>query len=113
MYSPEEIVETYEMLSLQHLNIRTITVGINLLDCLDRDLDKVKSRIYSKVVDTALKLSKAVKEVEAKYGVEIVNRRVAVTPIAILLEPFAGEKKVAKIGLGLAEVLDKASEDAE
>jgi len=111
MYSPEEIVETYEMLSLQHLNIRTITVGINLLGCLDKDLDKVKHSIYSKVVNTALKLNEAVKDVEAKYGVEIVNRRVAVTPIAILLEPFAGEKKAAKIGLELAEVLDKAADE--
>ena len=111
MYTPEEIVETYEMLSLQHLNIRTITAGINLLGCLDRDLNIVKRRIYTKVVETALRLKKAVKEVEAKYGVEIVNKRIAVTPIAILLEPFAEEKDAAKIGLELATVLDDAARE--
>ena len=111
MYTPEEIIETYEMLSLQHLNIRTITVGINLLGCLDKDLNRVKRNIYTKVVETALKLNKAVKEVEAKYGVEIVNKRIAVTPIAILLEPFAEESDAAKIGLELATALDNAAED--
>lgn len=111
MYTPEEIVETYEMLSLQHLNIRTITVGINLLGCLDKDLSKVKDHIYTKVVEVARRLNKAVKEVEAKYGVEIVNKRIAVTPIAILLEPFAEEKEATKIGLELATVLDKAAEE--
>ncbi|MEM3427932.1 MAG: DUF711 family protein, partial [Nitrososphaerales archaeon] len=78
MYTPEEVVETYEMLSLQHLNIRTITVGINLLNCLDKDLSKMKSRIYSKIVDTAFKLNESVREIKTKYGVEIVNKRVAV-----------------------------------
>ena len=111
MYTPEEIVETYEMLSLQHLNIRTITAGINLLGCLDKDLNKTKRCIYTKVVETALRLKKAVKEVEAKYGVEIVNKRIAVTPIAILLEPFAEERDAAKIGLELATVLDNAAEE--
>jgi len=111
MYTPEEIVETYEMISLQHLNIRTITVGINLLGCLDRDLQRLKSRIYRKVVETALRLNNAVREVEAKYGVEIVNRRIAVTPIAILLEPFAEEGDATKIGLELATALDDAAEE--
>jgi uncharacterized protein (UPF0210 family) len=111
MYTPEEIVETYEMISLQHLNIRTITVGINLLGCLDKDLQRLKSRIYRKVVETALRLNNAVREVEAKYGVEIVNRRIAVTPIAILLEPFAEEGDATKIGLELATALDDAAEE--
>jgi uncharacterized protein (UPF0210 family) len=111
MYTPEEIVETYEMISLQHLNIRTITVGINLLGCLDRDLQRLKSCIYRKVVETALRLNNAVREVEAKYGVEIVNRRIAVTPIAILLEPFAEEGDATKIGLELATALDDAAEE--
>jgi len=111
LYTPEEIVETYEMLSLQHLNIRTITVGINLLGCLDKDLNRVKSLIYTKVVETALRLKKAVKKVEAKYGVEIVNKRIAVTPIAILLEPFAEGRDVAKVGLELATALDNAAKD--
>ena len=111
MYTPEEIVETYEMLSLQHLNIRTITAGINLLGCLDKDLNKTKRCIYTKVVETALRLNRAVKEVEAKYGVEIVNKRIAVTPIAILLEPFAEEENVTKIGLEMATVLDNAARD--
>ncbi len=109
LYTPEEVVETYEMLSLQHLNIRTITVGINLLNCLDKDLSKMKSRIYSKIVDTAFKLNESVKEIKTKYGVEIVNKRVAVTPIAILLEPFA-EGDAYEAGLELAAVLDKAAE---
>ena len=111
MYTPEEIVETYEMISLQHLNIRTITVGINLLGCLDKDLQRLKSRVYRKVVETALRLNNAVREVEAKYGVEIVNRRIAVTPIAILLEPFAEEGDATKIGLELATALDDAAEE--
>ena len=111
MYTPEEIIETYEMLSLQHLNIRTITVGINLLGCIDKDLNRLKRSIYTKVVETALRLNKAVKEVEAKYGVEIVNKRIAVTPIAILLEPFAEEKDATKIGLELATALDNAAAD--
>lgn len=110
MYTPEEIVETYEMLSLQHLNIRTITVGINLLNCLDKDVDRIKRRVYTKIIETSLKLNEAVKEIESKYGVEIVNKRVAVTPIAILLEPFAEDGNAYEVGLELAAVLDKAAE---
>ncbi len=112
MYTPDEVVETYEMLSLQHLNIRTITVGINLLGCMAKDFTTTQNQIYNKIADTARRLNQAVKHVEAKYGVEIVNRRVAVTPIAILLEAYAEKGEGEERGLDLAATLDDAAKEA-
>jgi len=51
MFSKEEVLETFEMIHLSGLNIRAVTLGINLLDCIDKDLDKINSNIYSKIIN--------------------------------------------------------------
>jgi len=113
VFSVEEVVETFEMIHLRGLNIRTVTLGINLLDCVDRDPDKVEEKVYWKITSVADRLVEEVEEVEERYGIPIVNKRISVTPIALLVEGLAAgrrEDEAAAISLGLAKTLDKAAE---
>lgn len=113
MFSKDEVVETFEMIHLNKLNIRTVTLGINLLDCVDRDYDAMKSRIYSKVTTVAEHLLDEAKDVEYRYGIPIVNKRLSVTPVALLLESaVAGltpDEAVSR-AIGIAETLNRAAE---
>ena len=101
------------MIHLSGLNIRAVTLGINLLDCVDKDFDKLKVNIYTKITTVAEKLLEEAKELEHKYGIPIVNKRIAVTPIAFLLEPVVSnhslEEGVSR-ALQVAQVLDMAVE---
>jgi hypothetical protein len=78
----EEILETVGMIQAQNLDVRAITLGISLNDCSARDVRKVCERVYEKVVSRAGRLVSVAREIQEKYGVPIVNQRVAVTPIA-------------------------------
>ncbi len=80
----QEITETLRMLQVEHLDIRTTTVGINLLDCAGGTVAAVAERIYAKIVRYAAPLVEAAESVEAEFGIPIVNKRVAVTPIALV-----------------------------
>ncbi len=113
MFSKEEVLETFEMIHLSGLNIRTVTLGINLLDCVDKDPDTLKANIYRKITTVAEKLLEEVGDVERKYGVPIVNKRISVTPVALLLESVAvnmRQKEAEAISIGLAQTLNKAAE---
>ena len=79
-----EVNETNRMIEQANLDVRTITLGISLLDCADADLQKVNENIYRKITTLAEKLVATGKEIEREFGVPIVNKRISVTPIALV-----------------------------
>lgn len=99
------ILETIKMIEEEKLDIRTITMGISLLDCIDSDGDKAREKIYNKIVSSARDLVKVGKEIENEFGIPIVNKRVSVTPISIIAGA-TDEKDYVKF----AQTLDKAAE---
>lgn len=94
------------MIEEEKLDIRTITMGISLLDCIDSDGDKAREKIYNKITTSAKDLVKVAKEIENEFGIPIVNKRVSVTPISII----AGATDEDNY-LKFAETLDKAAKD--
>ena len=85
MTSNWEVIETNEMIEKENLDVRTITLGISLLDCIDSDLDKLNEKIYNKITTVAKDLVATGKEIENNYSIPIVNKRISVTPIALVL----------------------------
>ncbi len=79
-----EVVETNEMITKENLDVRTITLGISLLDCIDSDLERLRDKIYRKIYDAAKDLVKTGEEISAEFGIPIVNKRISVTPIALV-----------------------------
>ncbi len=84
-YTSTEILETKRMIEEQGLDVRTITMGINLLDCINPSLEKMKTNIESKIFSLAKNLSKVATSIEEDYGIPIINRRITTTPISLLL----------------------------
>ena len=82
----KNVTETIAMIEEQNFDIRTITMGISLLDCIDPDIDKTAEKIYAKITDKARDLVKVGNEISAELGIPIVNKRVCVTPIAIIVK---------------------------
>ena len=91
MYSFSEIMETISMIRDNNLDIRTTTMGISLLDCADTDIDRACVKIYDKVCRKAGRLVEVGNSIERKYGIPIVNKRVSVTPIALLAGVSGGD----------------------
>ena len=85
MINTNEILDTIHMIDQQHLDVRTITMGISLLDCADPDGRKACEKIYRKITEKAKDLVKTAEDISATYGMPIVNKRISVTPIAMLL----------------------------
>ncbi|MBE5926964.1 MAG: PFL family protein [Lachnospiraceae bacterium] len=79
-----EVNETNKMIEHENLDVRTITLGISLLDCIDSDLDKVNENIYNKITNVAKDLVSTGAQIEKEYGIPIVNKRISVTPIALV-----------------------------
>ena len=100
----KDILETIEMVDNQHLDVRTITMGISLLDCVDSDINKVCTKVYDKITQKAEHLVKTGKEIEMELGIPIVNERISVTPVSIIANPFSSEEAVK-----IAQALDKAA----
>jgi len=86
IYRPEEVKETLRMVEVEHLDIRTVTMGINLLGCPSKEPEAVGDYIHRRVVGQAARLRQAAAEVEEMYGIPIVNKRVSVTPVSLVLE---------------------------
>ena len=84
MINRVEVNETNEMIEKENLDVRTITIGISLLDCIDADLENCKKKIYSKIKQTAKDLVATGNEIEKEFGIPIVNKRISVTPIALI-----------------------------
>ena len=84
MINQNEILSTIRMIDQQHLDIRTITMGISLLDCCDSDAKRACEKIYDKITKSAKDLVKTGEAIEAEFGIPIVNKRISVTPIALV-----------------------------
>lgn len=80
--TPEEIAETLAMVSKQHLDIRTITLGLNLRGCTHEDVNVMARKVYDRMTTAAEKLVPTAEQLEREYGIPIVNKRISVTPIA-------------------------------
>ncbi|MBQ3665471.1 MAG: PFL family protein [Lachnospiraceae bacterium] len=79
-----EVNETNKMIEQENLDVRTITLGISLLDCIDSDLDRLNKNIYTKITTLAKNLVSTGNEIEKEFGIPIVNKRISVTPIALI-----------------------------
>lgn len=106
MINIKEVIETNEMIDKENLDVRTITLGISLLDCIDSDLEKLCNNIYSKICTTAKDLVKTGEEISHEYGIPIVNKRISVTPIALV---GASACKKPEDFVKIAKTLDKAA----
>lgn len=84
MINIREVAETNKMIEQENLDVRTITLGISLLDCIDSDLEKLNEKIYSKITSTARDLVSVGQKIENSYCIPIVNKRISVTPIALI-----------------------------
>ena len=84
MINVHDILETITMIQDEHLDIRTVTMGISLLDCIDPDIDRACENIYRKITKYAGRLVPTCKEIERQYGIPIIHKRISVTPIAML-----------------------------
>ena len=84
MINTFDILETIHMIQDECLDIRTTTMGISLLDCADSDIDKACAKVYDKICRRAERLVSTGEDIEKQYGIPIINKRVSVTPIAIL-----------------------------
>ena len=101
-----EVIETNEMVEKENLDVRTITLGIILLDCIDSDLDKVNENIYNKITTLAKDLVATGEEIENNYCIPIVNKRISVTPIALV---GGAACKSPEDFVTIAKTLDKAA----
>ena len=84
MINSWEVQETNEMIEKENLDVRTITLGISLLDCIDSDLDRLNQNIYNKITTVAKDLVATGEKIEKSYSIPIVNKRISVTPIALV-----------------------------
>lgn len=107
MISRFEVQETNKMIQEANLDIRTITMGISLLDCISGDMDKLCENIYNKITTCAKDLVSVGEQISKKYGIPIVNKRISVTPIALV----AGATKATSY-VPIAKALDRAAEAA-
>ena len=105
MLNTSDIMETITMIQDENLDIRTLTMGISLVDCADSDIDKSCQKVYDKIYSHAKDLVKTGEFIEKKYGIPIVNKRVSVTPIALLCGVSGGDP------VKYAKTLDKVAHD--
>lgn len=102
--SPYEIMETIRMIDVEHLDVRTITMGISLRDCADSDGERARQKIYDKITRRAERLVAVGEAITSEFGIPVINKRIAVTPISMVAEPCPDEDFVA-----FAHTLDKAA----
>ena len=105
MLNMQDIMETITMIQEENLDIRTITMGISLIDCADADIEKSCEKIYDKIYSHAKDLVKTGELLEKKYGIPIVNKRISVTPISLLAGVSGGDP------VKYAKTLDRAAKD--
>lgn len=103
-----EVIETNKMIEQENLDVRTITLGISLLDCAGPDLSTVNQKIYDKITRIAKDLVSVGNKIQKEYGIPIVNKRIAVTPISLI---GASCCRTIDDYVSIAKTLDKAAED--
>ncbi len=108
MINLREVVETNEMIDKENLDVRTITLGISLLDCIDSDLQRLNDRIYQKIYDAAKDLVKTGEEISKEFGIPIVNKRISVTPIGLI---GGAACKTKEDFVEIAKTLDRVAKD--
>ncbi|GKX30008.1 UPF0210 protein [Vallitalea longa] len=106
MINSLEVLETNTMILKENLDVRTITMGISLIDCADPDIDRFNENIYNKITTKAKNLVKVGEDIEKKYGVPIVNKRISITPIAIAASSTKTDSYVS-----IAKTLDRAAKE--
>jgi len=104
--SLEEILETIRMTEVEHFDIRTVTMGINLKDCVSDDFSRLKKNIYDKIVRIAADHVSTAQRIESEYGISIANKRISVTPISLIADGYGKEEFVE-----IAQVLDQAADE--
>ncbi|MBQ7097091.1 MAG: PFL family protein [Clostridia bacterium] len=104
MINTREIMETIKMIDDEHLDIRTITMGISLLDCIDSSAEKACEKIYEKITRLAKDLVKTGEDISRQYGIPIINKRISVTPISIIAGASDADNYVM-----FAQTLDRAA----
>ena len=103
-----EVNETNKMIDQENLDVRTITLGISLLDCIDSNLDQLNKKIYEKIVSTAKDLVPTGEAISKEYGIPIVNKRISITPIALV---GGAACKNPEDFVTIAKTLDKAAKE--
>lgn len=106
MLNAYDILETIRMIQDECLDIRTITMGISLLDCIDSDIDSACAKVYEKITSKARDLVKTGERIEKEYGIPIIHKRISVTPIAIV-SAACREKNPVKFALTLQKAADE------
>ena len=105
-YEFDEILETIRMTEIEHFDIRTVTLGISLRDCHDRNIEITKQKIYDKIYRFGKNHVKFAKEIESQYGISIANKRISVTPISIPFDSFSADDFIE-----IAKTLDKVADE--
>ncbi|MEF9987779.1 MAG: DUF711 family protein, partial [Christensenella sp.] len=125
MIDQKDILQTIDMIARQNLDIRTITMGISLFDCVSDDADVCAARVYEKITRQAAKLVKTGEEIENEFGIPIVNKRISVTPISLISQgcehyikfAYAMDKAAREMGVdfigGYSAFVQKAATAAE
>jgi uncharacterized protein (UPF0210 family) len=106
MINKNEILQTIEMIDRQHLDIRTVTMGISLRDCAHPDIDECCANIYEKITGCAKNLVETGRDIEREFGIPIINKRISVTPIAIVAESCKTDDYTK-----IAETMDRAARE--
>ena len=106
LFSPQEIIETLMMTEMEHLDIRTITLGISLRDCADSSMSRVCDRVISKIRTLAERLVPVVDELAKEFGIPVANKRIAVTPLSLV-----GESSTDLNYVQLARAVDSVAKD--
>ena len=102
-----EVNETNKMVEQENLDVRTITIGISLLECIDSNLDKLNENIYNRITTVAKDLAAVGEKIEHEFGIPIVNKRISVTPIALV---GGSACKTPEDFATIADTLDRAAE---
>jgi len=104
MLTQREILSTLEMLQNEHLDVRTVTLGINLLNCTSHELKTLQDKILHRITDLAHSLVTVCNQIGDKYGIPVVNKRISVSPIAVVAAPFSSSQMIE-----VARTLDRAA----
>ena len=107
MINRYEVFETNNMVEHENLDVRTITIGISLLECIDSDLDKLNENIYNRITTVAKDLASVGEKIEREFGIPIVNKRISVTPIALV---GGSACKKPEDFVTIAKTMDRAAE---
>lgn len=107
MLSEREVINTLNMLRNEHLDVRTVTLGVSLFDCVSHDIDLFTGNVKAKLHRYASQLVNVCNEVGDKYGIPVVNKRISVSPIAVVGAPFGPDGMVR-----VCQALDEAAKEA-